>query len=136
MSPENSEKLIAIYPQLFQQSGETCFNLFGFECGDGWFNLLKDLITNIKDECDKPLFKNEMNDEMYELKVDQIKEKYGTLRFYTNFSNSHIDALIRDAEEESSKTCEACGKSAKMRSDHRWYSVRCDDCWPKPSKWS
>ena len=137
MSPEKSQQLIDIYPELFSNPNPRMpFALFGFECEDGWFDILKDLITEIKEKTKNELFKFGLDDEIYPLRVDQIKEKYGTLRFYTNFCNERIDRLIRDAEEKSATTCEACGNPGSMRKEARWLSVRCDACWPKPSKWS
>jgi hypothetical protein len=48
-----------------------------------------------------------------EFKVLQVKEKFGGLRFYSNFSDEAISHVIRDAEAESLKTCEVCGKPGK-----------------------
>ena len=47
----------------------------------------------------------------YQISVEavQVKEKYGGLRFYTNYSDSYIDGAISLAESLSLKTCETCG---------------------------
>jgi len=42
--------------------------------------------------------------------ADQVKEKFGTLRFYTNMTNDEIDEIIVKAEQKSATICEACGK--------------------------
>lgn len=139
MSPEKTKELINIYPELFSDLHHmNCFSLFGFECGDGWFDLLKDLITGIKEICESPQFNLPLNidDQPLEIKVDQVKEKYGTLRFYYNSCNAFIDKLINEAEDASETICEDCGKPGTLRDKNHWYSVRCDECWPKPSKWT
>lgn len=42
-------------------------------------------------------------------KVAQIKEKFGTLRFYAEQTNAAMEARIRLAEDASAVTCERCG---------------------------
>jgi hypothetical protein len=129
MDPEKAQKLINVYPELFSDLHEkNNMRLFGFECGDGWFELLEDLIGKIREHGDKKIFSDSFDDPI-ELKVDQIKEKYGTLSFYMNITDTEIDELIEEAERKSAVTCEECGKSGSMRAQRRWYSVRCDECW-------
>jgi hypothetical protein len=113
MKIELEKKLIAIYPALFQ------FDYFPFECGDGWFEILKDLIEKIK-------VQNEV--EGYETHAAQIKEKYGTLRFYAHTSTDAIDALIEHAEGLSEITCEICGKPAATDYKNSWYTTYCEAC--------
>lgn len=56
----------------------------------------------------------------------QIKEKFGTLRFYTNTSDRYIDGLISMAESMSSITCETCGKPGHLRGGG-WVYAACDE---------
>jgi hypothetical protein len=56
----------------------------------------------------------------------QVKEKFGTLRFYTNYSDDYIDGLIAMAENMTDVTCEECGKPGKVR-DGGWIYVACDE---------
>lgn len=60
----------------------------------------------------------------YGFGVSQVKEKYGTLRFYCS-STDRIDQLVNLAERCSALTCETCGKYGKMRG-HSWLYVACD----------
>lgn len=64
----------------------------------------------------------------YWFSVTQVKEKYGTLRYYTNFCNDNIDKFIEEAERASSKTCETCGKPGKTVAPNRWYFTACKKC--------
>jgi hypothetical protein len=51
------------------------------------------------------------------LRVEQVKEKFGCLRFYTNTCTELIQALIEAAEDESLRTCEVCGQPGAFRKD-------------------
>jgi hypothetical protein len=56
--------------------------------------------------------------------VSQVKEKFGTLRFYYSGGDAHIDGLVSMAEAMSACTCEECGAPGR-RSTGGWISVRC-----------
>jgi hypothetical protein len=58
--------------------------------------------------------------------VDQVKEKFGGLRFYMNHSTEEIRRAIHEAEKESLMTCETCGRMGKLRG-RSWYFVACDE---------
>lgn len=70
------------------------YELFGVECGPGWAGLYQPLI----DLCN-----------IYNVKIGQIKEKFGGLRFYTLEADPRLDQLIAAAENASEHTCENCG---------------------------
>jgi hypothetical protein len=90
----------------------------GFECGDGWASLLDRLSAKIT-EFDK------LNGT--QTIATQVKEKYGTLRFYIESAPDALYDIIDDAEDESAKTCEDCGKPGELR-DGSWVRTLCDDC--------
>ena len=92
-----------------------------FECGRGWSDIILDLSLKIEEI----LNKNPEENEMYAV---QIKEKYGTLRFYMSCETDEIIDLISDTEALSSQTCESCGAPARMRG-FRWVETKCDKCW-------
>ncbi|MBA3857952.1 MAG: hypothetical protein C0507_13695 [Cyanobacteria bacterium PR.3.49] len=64
--------------------------------------------------------------ERKKFRVKQVKEKFGTLRFYMGVAHDAIRAAIDRAEQESAQTCEDCGKPGKVRSGG-WISVLCDE---------
>lgn len=105
---------------------------FGFECGDGWYSIIWNLSEEIekilKDEDIPQQAKLELQDSGFE--IIQVKEKFGTLRVYTNWSTSKIEDAIIRAEEESSVTCEICGEKGTLRTDG-WLSTMCDSCYNK-----
>lgn len=62
---------------------------------------------------------------MFQVQAVQVKEKFGTLRFYTNGNDSYVDGLIAMAEGMTSVTCEECGVPGKIRGSG-WIYVSCD----------
>ena len=60
------------------------------------------------------------------IKIIQVKEKYAGLRIYTDYSNSELDEVIRQAERESFKICETCGNPGKVRGKGYYYTS-CDE---------
>lgn len=66
------------------------------------------------------------------VKVLQVKEKYGSLRLYcgqaTLFTLGYISAL----EDVSRYVCEECGKPGTLRTDG-WYKTLCDECYEENS---
>lgn len=71
----------------------------------------------------------------YQVEACQVKEKYGTLRFYVDYADEEVNGMISMAEAMSASTCEACGSTqdAKVRGKG-WLSCRCKICWDKKKK--
>lgn len=86
--------------------------LFGIECGVGWKTLYEPLILLCKRE---------------KVEILQIKEKFGTLRFYVGAAPEHVHVAIDDAESRSAETCELCGAPGKLCGDY-WMMTRCAKC--------
>jgi len=55
----------------------------------------------------------------------QVKEKYGTLRFYYNGGDDKIDGMVAMAEIMSARVCETCGSPGKLRKGG-WIRTLCD----------
>jgi len=73
----------------------------------------------------------------YPIEATQVKEKFATLRFYTNgiplkYEKEH-DALIERAECRSAETCEQCGQPGRERGKG-WFYTACDECEEKRQK--
>lgn len=102
--------LIDKYPRMFPRG-------FYFECLVGWYDLLDSLCHRLQEQTDRH--------GAPQIEVIQIKEKFGTLRFYVGTANDSQSALIDQAESLSALTCDMCGTSATLRSDG-WQRTRCD----------
>jgi len=92
----------------------------GFECGDGWFDLIAELSTKLEAE----IMKQTEEDRQYVM-ASQVKEKFGTLRFYMSQETDEMSKLINEAEDKSAETCEQCGNKGELRQDG-WWSTLCD----------
>ena len=106
MNPELEAKIHSAAPLLWRE--ETCI-----ECRDGWFDLLMDLSTALEALGE-------------DIEVVQVKEKYGTLRFYINGGTAKADELISAAEARSSVTCDICGAEGTLDTSRHWRSTRCE----------
>ena len=118
MRRELDELLCQKYPSIFKdrhadmRSTAMCW---GFSCGDGWFDLVDVLCAEIKSHA---------ADTGFEFVATQIKEKYGTLHFYVQYSDEHVSGLIWMASALSGHICEECGQPGN-RSGGGWIETRC-----------
>jgi hypothetical protein len=99
----------------------------GFSIENGWFEIVRDLCSKIE-----PLIASVPEDERAEFCIDQVKEKFGCLRFYTGGHiredvYKQINDLIREAEISCNSICEFCGKPGTIRKGG-WLKTLCDDC--------
>jgi hypothetical protein len=60
------------------------------------------------------------------LKILQIKEKFGGLRFYYAPFDEQFNELVAVAEERCDQTCEWCGKPG-TKSGFGWIKTLCDE---------
>jgi hypothetical protein len=125
MNIELETRLTELYPSLFRGKDMLITeNLmsFGCECSDGWFNIIKSACAVIS--------AHEKRDGRTDFLFTQIKEKYGTLRIYSEGADEFVIGVIAMAEDMSAVTCELCGSPGKLR-DGGWLTTRCDNCHPK-----
>ena len=109
--------------------------VFGFECGDGWFMLLDELSAAIKCHVDNYNRNKPDDEEPLQVKAQQVKEKFGGLRFYVGGADNYVHGLIDMAERMSYKICEICGSTEDVQTcDGRWISYWCKTCREKKNK--
>ena len=171
---ELDKQLCEKYPKIFAgRHGKPTETLmcFGFEHGDGWYNIIDALCFNIQrhvdssrkrrasalrmnrkikkaiqmnsiepianvyqgswwqEKCEKILQNKEYEkvpEKVHQVVAVQVKEKFGGLRFYTNYSDNVVNALISMAESMSYRTCEVCGTPGKSRHGG-WIRTLCDE---------
>jgi hypothetical protein len=155
---ELDEALCAKYPLIFRDRNgdmKTTAMCWGFECGDGWYNIIDVLCAKlcsgwlgaksryefIKDRVGEKMYggsgdiitqgeidlrKQIMDEEASKVPVAvQIKEKFGGLRFYVQAATNKHYDYISFAESMSYRTCEVCGAPGKRYTDG-WHKVLCD----------
>lgn len=101
-------------------------------CDKGWYKILAD--TNRKMKMMWPNYE-----------IHQVKEKFGTLRFYCGISSEDEDwkamnedvrntiydimeDIANQAEHRSGHICETCGGYGITRDRNRWYKTLCASC--------
>jgi hypothetical protein len=177
MKQELDALLCERYPKMMvnrnKDMQETCM-CWGFECGDGWFNILDQLMSSIQHHIDwrekqrkwaieynemaaqakagnfelfEETTKAQPNDEYKEKRLaeiiaddfrevpksipqvtlDQVKEKFGTLRFYYSGGDDYIDGMVSLAESLTGVTCESCGNVGERRGGG-WIHTYCTPC--------
>ena len=125
MSPDLDKNLCEQYPKIFKdKTGELNRKLtsWGFSCGDGWYNIINLLCANIQSHID---WQNKQDKKVPQVVALQVKEKFGTLRFYYTGGDEHIHGMVRMAEAISAVTCEKCGTPGELRHGG-WVKTLCD----------
>jgi len=113
MRKELEDYLVKTYPKLYCDEENKPSLSYGFECEDGWFRLILWLSSYIQEYID---FNNESAEKYPEhytkveqVKVHQVKEKFGSLRYYIKGGDEHINAVIGFSMHISGKMCEYTG---------------------------
>ena len=149
MKHELQVQLFTKYPKLFraplarlgdskdvredweQPAGTVAIDVRGVECGDGWFAIIDRLSAAC--ELEIAIAADAGQEEKKWLRVVQVKEKFGSLRFCMRGALSgELRQQIDDAqgdESESFRTCERCGAPGRVRA-RGLRPPRCDGCEP------
>ena len=62
---------------------------------------------------------------MQQVVAVQVKEKFGTLRFYYSGGNEYVSGLVAMAESMSGVTCEMCGTPGRLQG-RGWVKTLCE----------
>jgi len=150
MTPELEQHIREKYPLIFSRRCEMSID-------DGWFDIIDMLCANIQNRIDNSAdqrkwaieWNDRVNDPDYDwsdkasfikreerevpelveqVVATQIKEKFGTLRFYYSGGDEYIRGLESMAASMSGVICEQCGSPGTSRSTkkQRWVRVLCD----------
>jgi hypothetical protein len=107
-----------VYPKIFVG------RYGGIAVGAGWANILVQLCQNIQHHLD---WKNRDSEVIPQVTIQQVKEKFGTLRFYYQGGDEYIHGLVSMAESMTGITCEECGNPGETRHGG-WIRVLCNTC--------
>lgn len=172
MREELDNKLCAKYPKIFRDRNapmnQTCM-CWGFEHGDGWYNIIDMMCANIQHHVDwtrkqrlnallynralsraikgdlstynrlSVWQRNQIDDDLKDLEPQlrhvpeacpqvvamQVKEKFGTLRFYYSGGDDIVRGIERMADSMSAVMCEECGAPGRSRRGG-WIRTLCD----------
>ena len=119
MNPENTLRLFSAFPYLYRGRSKSVHESsmsYGFQCGDGWFDLVWSLSQAIEDTARKDGL-DPQSDAWPE--ATQVKEKFGTLRFHLRERNEATMALAESALVASQGICEECGQPGSPTANSR-----------------
>ena len=98
--------------------------LYGIECGPGWMPHIISLLDMIM-----------VLDLKRKVRIFQIKEKFGTFRFYYNSRDlkdlsygQSIENQITLYTTKLDTTCERCGDIGTQKTKGGWIKCSCDKC--------
>lgn len=155
MKKELQDILVGKHPSMFRDIGGdqrvTCM-AWGLECGDGWFSIIDCLCSVIQRTAEnlKHRWSDKCPDLVFDVKAEQVKEKFGSLRFYISIESNEKDlalspedapmlaadikrgiesiyGAISMAESMSARTCESCGAAGTIDGNY-WLRCRCEEC--------
>ena len=171
---ENLDSALTLrYPKIFRNRygsmSETAM-CWGFEHGDGWYNIIDKLCANIQGHINqsrrrrldallynralsraikgdmssynrmKSWIQKSIDEDLLDpepqlrlvpeactqVVASQVKEKFGTLRFYYSGGDEVVHGMVDLAESMSGVTCEVCGKPGTVRGGG-WIQTLCDE---------
>lgn len=180
MNSDLDKSLCEKYPKIFRDRHadmRTTAMCWGFECGDGWYNIIRMMCANMQNHIDNSR-RNRLNALRYnralkraingddralikyyswglseksnewamknaerdmadpkfrdvpeacpQVVASQVKEKFGTLRFYYYGGDDYCRGVESMADAMSCVTCETCGKPGKIRRGG-WIRTLCDE---------
>lgn len=116
MTQELQNALLVDFPKLYAQyndpMSQTCM-CWGFECGDGWAKLIRTISEALS---------------KIDVQAVQVKEKFGTLRFYVGGPDwAEADKILHELDT-SHETCEECGNIGSMHYAGYWMKTLCKEC--------
>jgi hypothetical protein len=113
------KRLEETYPNMFSQP------YGGVAVSQGWWPIIESLCANIQSHTDWWNKNRETRPVVEQVVVEQIKEKFGGLRFYYSGGDDTVAGMVRMAEAWADIACEECGGIGKRR-DGGWIRTLCD----------
>ena len=119
MHHEKTERLFREFPDLFQREQL----IHGFECQDGWFELIRTLAVRIRE------YQTQCSD-LVDFGIVRVMQKMGGLRINIRGGDVVIHGLIGEVLEASRSICELDGEPAAglfVCAPH-WFRYLCENC--------
>ena len=117
MNNFTERRLVANCGMLLFRTDASAQELFGFECMDGWADLIEGSLRQIQRYAEL---------EKSDVKITQVKEKFGLLRIYQRGGGENVCQVLEICELASGCVCELCGKAGKLIMLDGWMLTRCD----------
>ena len=130
---EKNKKLCEEYPFILPRNAWTGvidpdydYSYTVWDQGPGWSKAFGDIyLEELGDELDRLGITNHFQ-------IIQVKEKYGSLRVYTNGAPQPVYDIIDKFEAISEHVCYECGAlDVPIIDDFGWYQPLCEECYNK-----
>ena len=125
------DKMSQLFPNLFDTTDNRNLVIdYGFQCCEGWNDLIFDTLIAI----------NAVSTLIgISPKLLQVKEKFGTLTIYLDYSpfKEHklhdsiwkmFSTITHIASEKSLSICEECGEEGELNKSNGWWKTVCSTC--------
>ena len=130
MKEELQLELVKKFPKILENfrgdPSQTCM-AWGVDVEDGWYKLLDNCMEKLQYFCD--ICSSHGND--VRVVADQIKEKFGGLRFYISVYGANeieygiINDIVYEAERKAANTCEVTGEMGCLCKRGGWLKTLC-----------
>lgn len=116
MNEKLENKIFKKFKKIFPKKAQ-----WGIECDDGWYELIYNLCEKLQEYVDES--------ECEQVVAVQVKEKFGSLRFYIANNIGPLDGeehsdfifdMIQEAEKQSLKICEVTGGKGVLSKRGLW----------------
>lgn len=107
-----SKKQLRNYLEPYFGDKEKGSYFIGFEVGAGWSDIILEL-------------HNKIISKYPDYSIAQVKEKFGTLRYYTEGTGEDVWDWVWEAEEKSQGICEECGRPGEILQNRNWIRTLC-----------
>ncbi len=117
MKKELDEALVKDFPLTFSRDahGREPWSMFGFECGDGWEPSIRKAAEKLEVLFQAAVKKDPEGYEAGYYRTSQLKEKFGSGRWYLSGGTDEMHDIVEAWEEETYTICEKCGKPGEIR---------------------
>jgi hypothetical protein len=90
----------------------------------GWFSLVENTLLKFE-----KIYLSLPEDQLFNYKISTLKNKFGTLRIYTEQSiTPSMSSIFKDAEFLSGLTCEVCSEHAAQKALNGRVYTLCEKC--------
>lgn len=125
VSPGKAKQLHDAYSRFFPAG-----QFRGFECEDGWFDLLQKFFADIAAHLRIEGRSDVVAYRVQRVVFHQIKEKFGGLRLYFSGGDDYVHAAAQATKQRASETCERCGEPGAHKIWHGIEKTICASCEP------
>ncbi len=122
------QELIQKYPKIFKPYEGNPYGV-NWEVPDTWIQLVDDLCGAIQSRVDHwRMWDKDGEHRCPQVTCTQVKEKFGTLRFYYSGGDQPIDGMVSFASYMSYHICIDCGSREDLGRTQGWVSTKCRTC--------